>query len=496
MELKDKELKDRYKVNSRPIISLLIGLGCVSVIIVATMLAAAKNMNNQSYLGSVNQQESEAGDAKALSPDGMILAVVEEIDTENKQITLFDVNLKEAIVLEFTGGTNITDKYGKIISISQISIGSMVDVSCQTNKNKLISMNISTKAWEYPGVNNMSINLTDKIMKIASTKYKYTDDLFILDGDDFITVDNLAEQDQLTVWGYEETIWSITVTKGHGTVKLKDYEDYLGDSITIGYESMQQITDNLEVTVREGTFNLIVENGLYSATKSITVNRNQVTYASLSDLGPEGLKMGDVIFEITPYGADLYIDKELTTYSDPIELSYGEHSIIASLGGYTSYTGKIEVDSDGKTIKIDLPEATSAKEAVVTETNTSSSTGADTDSTDTDDADDTDDTDKDSTTGDNSDDTQYSSENTEYTLDEGDTLDKDHKIYVKSPSGAAVYLDGEYMGTAPCSFDKIIGSHVMTFIKDGYETMSYTVEVTDDGVDAYFTFPDLTESNK
>jgi hypothetical protein len=38
---------------------------------------------------------------------------------------------------------------------------------------------------------------------------------------------------------------------------------------------------------------------------------------------------------------------------------------------------------------------------------------------------------------------------------------------------------------------KVIGNHVITFIMEGYTTMSYTIDVSDDGLDAYFTFPDL-----
>ena len=70
-------------------------------------------------------------------------------------------------------------------------------------------------------------------------------------------------------------------------------------------------------------------------------------------------------------------------------------------------------------------------------------------------------------------------------------VDAKHKIYIQNPVGASVYLNGEYMCKSPGSFEKLIGSHVLTFIKDGYQTMSYTVEVADDNLDTYFNMPDL-----
>lgn len=494
MDTRKKTHKKQYHINTRLILSFLLGLSFITLILVVTMIAAAKNVGNHTGTGNTDQQ-ANVSEEEAVSLDSTILGVVKEIDTKSKHITLFDVERQESIVLSYTGGTNITDKYGKAISINQISIGSMVDAACQQDKNKLTSMNISKIAWIYPDVNNMSINMNDKVMKIASSKYKYTEDIFVYDGKDATTVSDLAEQDEVTVWGYDETVWSITVTKGHGIVKLLDYEDYIGNNITIGYESMQQIVEDMEITVREGDFNLTVENGLYSATKNITVLRNQVNYVSLSDLGPDGLKIGKVSFEITPIGADLYIDGNMKSYSDPIDLNYGIHAIIVTLGGYTTYEGTIDVASESKTVKINLPEATSETEAVATETDNigSDSTEDGLDGSESGN-DDSDNTDTDNTTDDTSDDIDYASEDTDYTLNDGDSEDKSHNIYIKSPSGASVYLDGDYMGTAPCSFPKIIGNHVMTFIDEGYETMSYTVDVSNDGLDAYFTFPALSES--
>lgn len=476
MALDFKEHKNHNKVNSRPIFILLIGLSFMTLILLASMLSTNQNGNHRGKNSGNPLNNTQVADGKETT-DTKLLAVVKEIDTQNKRITLFDVDRQEALVLDYTGGTNITDKYGQVIAMSQIEIGSMVDATYRQDKNRLTDMNISTKAWEYVGVNNLGIDREADTMKIATTLYKYNKDLTILDGQEFIPIDDLAEQDEVTIWGNEETIWSITVTRGHGRVVLEDYEPFLGDNITIGYESMQQITDNMVITVREGLFNLTVENGAYSATKSIRVNRNQVTYVSLADLGPDAPMHGQVVFDITPFGADLNIDGVLTSYANPIELLYGKHDITVSLGGYTSYDGVLNVDSAGKTIKIDLPENSSTDKASVTETNTQTPiTGADTGTG----------TDTTGTSGSEPTVTPAVTSSADQQI-----TDPNHKVYVQNPVGASVYLDGEYMGASPCNFNKIIGSHVLTFIQEGYETMSYTVEIADDGKDQYITMPAL-----
>jgi hypothetical protein len=272
MELRNKRHKNNkgaLKVNKRPIISILIGLGFMTAILTAAMLAASQK-SKSTKIDSTYQAAEEAPEVTEAA-DNSSLAVVRELDKKNNHITLYDIDRRDEIELTYSGGTDITDKYGKAILISQVPIGSMVDYSYRQDINKLIGMNISKNAWKYAHVSNMDINRTDQVMKIASTKYKYNDDITVLNGKEFITAGDLAEQDELKVWGYKETIWSVKITKGHGTVKLEDYKDYLGDFISIGYESMQQIKDDMEITVREGDYNLTVENGQYSATKPIKV---------------------------------------------------------------------------------------------------------------------------------------------------------------------------------------------------------------------------------
>ncbi|HWT73706.1 MAG TPA: PEGA domain-containing protein [Mobilitalea sp.] len=494
------EHKKQYKVNSRPLWNLLIGLGFFSIILLITMISASKDTGIQSSQGLLKPQGNNQAAPAEDTPDGQMLAVVKAIDTDNKKISLYDVNQQKTLELNYNGGTNIADKYDKLMAISQIEVGSMVDASYQADKNKLTDMNISSKAWEYAGVNNFTIDLNAKIMKIAATKYKFGDDVQVMNGQEFVPISTITKQDELTVRGYEETIYSITVTRGHGTVALEDYDAFLGANITIGYEAMQQITKGMEITVREGEFDLTVDTGNYTASKKITVKRNKVTYVSLSDLNNGALQQSKVSFDITPFGADLYIDGDLTSYANPIILGYGDHNIKVSMGGYTTYEGKLKVDSAGKTIKIDLPESSSTDSVSVTETDNTTdtgtgSTGTGTNSTDTssgstDTGTDNTDTGTDSTS---SGDTQDSSGDT--VLDSSDNIDKEHMIYVQKPAGASVYIDGEFKCIAPGSFLKVLGTHVITFIKDGYTTQSYTIEVSDDGLDTTFTFPDLSKKS-
>ena len=66
-----------------------------------------------------------------------------------------------------------------------------------------------------------------------------------------------------------------------------------------------------------------------------------------------------------------------------------------------------------------------------------------------------------------------------------------YKIHVEAPVGAAVYFDGEYVGVAPVSFQKVSGEHVIIFRQNGYETKSYSVTISDSEADSHYSYPAL-----
>lgn len=481
--------KKKIRVHTRPILSLLIGLTFFTGILIFAIFEAGKNVkpSNKRSPNNTVKQEDNIDIPVDNKSDLSTIAVVLDIDKAAGVMQLFDINTKEEIKLNFTGGSSLLDKYDQAITVDRIEKGLIVDIDYQSTGNKLTNLKFSNKAWEYIGVNNMQLYSDKNIIKIAKTNYSYNNP-FVLDGDRFISLEDIAIQDELTIRGIDETIWSVTVTKGHGTVRIKDYEAFLGGSITVGYEAVTQVTENMVITVREGNYNLTVENGEYSGTKNITIKRNEETVVSLGDLGPEPAKYGKVTFEITPLGADLFIDKELTNYAGPIELEYGEHSIEVSLGGYSTYRGKLLVDYAAKKIGIVLPELQSRNEVSVTEWDdpTAAENG-------------------------NSDHVIYNDwdseeddeENPDYidTLiededyDDDPIIDNNSLIYIQNPSGASVYLNGEFKGISPGSFQKVIGSHVITFIKKGYKTKSYTIDISDDGLDTYISLPELEPEN-
>ena len=57
-------------------------------------------------------------------------------------------------------------------------------------------------------------------------------------------------------------------------------------------------------------------------------------------------------------------------------------------------------------------------------------------------------------------------------------------------------MDGSYIGIVPVSVKKTVGVHVITLRQTGYETRSYTINVTDLTSDENMSFSALVKEEK
>jgi hypothetical protein len=105
-----------------------------------------------------------------------------------------------------------------------------------------------------------------------------------------------------------------------------------------------------------------------------------------------------------------------------------------------------------------------------------------------DDTDSTEETTEDSTT---TAETTEASGSTSATTATSENVTTNSKITISTPEGAGVYVDGEYVGVAPVTFAKTVGTHTVTLYKSGYLIKSYTIQSLDDGNDDTYTLADL-----
>jgi len=429
------------------------------------------------------------------------LGVVLELDTEVKMITVYDVEAEETKHLVYTGATSFYDGYGIQLSAGQLKKGDMyrfhIDTKEEWISNAYEAVDrrekpLSTKVWEKTGVDYMT--LSPGKISFRGQNYRYNDGVCVMSNGMQITLGDIQPTvDIVTVRGVGQMIYEIEVTKGHGYITLKNHEDFIGGVITIGSTRVDSVYEDATYLVREGTYNVSVECGKYAGREDITVARDATAVFDVFEYGSGPIKKGWLTINIDPLGADLYIDGVKTAYTDGVELEYGTYRFEFSEGGYNSYNATVLIDQPKQSLSVYLieqkPEETNPDDPDDTTTDPNApqegeAAGTDTENTGSDTGNDAGDNTGSASAGD-----PLSGIVTSVSvLGMGYDLDLESAIYILGPSGSEVYLDGEYLGTAPMDFEKIIGSYVITIIRSDGAVKNFNCSETDNGKDSYYNF--------
>lgn len=426
---------------------------------------------------------NKASTEKKTTYDAQITGVLRRVDSAASAIIVNDAVSGQDMTFTYTGGTNVKTRYNSSTTIDTLEIGEIVDVYYYTTSHKATAVAVSPDSFVYNDVTKMKIFSSKNILTISGQKYQYDGGLLLWSGGESISLIDLSSQDVIKVRGIGSKIYSMVVTKGHGYLRLRNYGDFIGGLIEVGYGIIEPVMENMLIVAREGSYKVEVANGELKATERIRVERDQETELDLSAYRAEPERVGYVRFEIEPYGADLYINEVQKEYDDPIKLNYGTYSVRVTMTGYDDFKGTLTIAESTPTISISLSEGsaevetenTPTPEPSVSVSPTPSASAAPSDTTTISDDDSTDD--------------KTSGEKT-YT-------DNEHTVTITKPEGVSVYVNGSLVGITPLTFSKEIGTNVIILSKTGYITKSYTVEIEDDGKDVELNFPDMIaeESN-
>lgn len=387
------------------------------------------------------------------SYDSADTAVLVDINNIDNTVTLLNLDLGKRYTLSMDGTTRFADKYGKAISLSQLQEGDIVDVTFLKSQKHLTTMQLAQTAWQYDAVERYEMNTVRNEVSIGDEIFQLSSDTQYFSQGHSIEKMDLNPADILTFHGIDSTVLSVTVEKGHGYLRLVNDENFVGGWLEIGQTQIVRITEDMLVTVPEGSYQVDISYNGGGGTKNVVINRNEETTLDIGDLEVAEAQYGMVLFSMSPSNAELYIDGSQADPSQPISLEYGIHQIIAKADGYKSLTQYLRVGQESAGVDVQLDKVDSDSE----------------ESTD-----------------------SSSSESSSATATTADTTTTYYRVHIDAPENVEVYLDGNYVGISPCSFKKTSGSHVITLRKTGYETRSYTVQVDEEQKDVSYSFVDLT----
>lgn len=451
--------------------------------------------------------EEQQADSPAATDDLMheIVAMLVGKNTEEGKLKFISVDTDSLFELDYDNRTAILGKHGNYLTLEQIPLGEILDLSFGVHNRKLSQMKVSDEAWTFTDVTRFEINEEEGRMDIAGSTYKLPKTAIVSYRDQLATFMDVTNVDTLIVKGWDRKICSIIVDRGHGYVRLQNDPYFVGGWIEIGQEIIRPVTDEMLIPVPEGDYHVRLTNRGYAAEEDVTVERDREFVLDLSNVEIKEVAIGHVEFTIVPDYAQLYIDGQMTDFEERVSLEYGIHRIHVELAGYNSVNTNIRVSDKYANVDIVLEEEAGSEKATATPTPSPTATATPTPVP----------TAIASDTGSRTDNvipplthalptplpstsSRTTSSSAVPSTTESDTgsnteiISENSKMYVEYPEGAEVFLDGIYVGISPTSCIKPErGAHVITLSKNGYVTKSYTVSVSGDDKDVTLSFSDL-----
>ena len=202
---------------------------------------------------------------------------------------------------------------------------------------------------------------------------------------------------------------------------------------------------------------------------------SEIRKLDFSDVSAKIVQYGTVEFTILPKEANatLKIANQVTNYNSPVLLEYDTYNVTVEAEGYQTYKGKLKVAQNLSQITINLTELdskTTKPSATISPTPSSGATQTPEVKS-----------------------TPSSTSTVITTATETPQESGTYTITVTDPEGVNVYFDDEFKGTAPVSFSKVSGNHTLTLSKDGYQTKSYTLDVSDSNENVTYCMPALEQ---
>lgn len=389
-------------------------------------------------------------------------AIVVKKNTQDGTIQLQNIQTGKRYTLSYDGTTKLYDKYEQAISMSQIKLGSIVTARFYKPKKALSYMMELSDAICYQDLDQYVIDTQAGTISIGKYTYSLQKDFVILSEDREIELESLQSVDKISVWGYNKQIYAIYVEQGHGYLRLQNEDYFVGGWIEVGQNQIRQIKKDMLMVVPEGTLTVRISHKGSSAAQEIVFGRDEEMVWDVGDVEISLPQSGTVVFTVEPSDAKVLVDGKEVKASTPVTLDYGVHRLKASAEGYDTMSQYIRVAEPSANLDVKLEKST-----------------------------------KETTKDEASDEEEPKEEEKETEQQESESKQQvvsstsGYRVYIDSPAGVEVYVDGNYLGIAPVDFAKEEGNYVISLRKAGYQTRSYTLQIDNEQKNVNYSFSEL-----
>lgn len=277
------------------------------------------------------------------------LGVIRSKSDAFKTLTIYNIDTNDNAEYTITGGTLLHDKYDKGIVFDELSEGDLVNFIYDSD-NTLVSVKKSDKEFTETLKGGYKIDTVNMIITNGLKSYAYNDMTSFTYKTETFSPDFLDPSiDVITISGCNNTVWTVTLDKGHGDLEIKNNSKIKNGIIEIDTDIYRRLPNINTVKLNEGTHKVVVKGDNIDAfITDITLTVNE---KATLDLNTIPIKAGKVTIRPNVDDYALYINGNLELSREPLELEYGSYTVEIVKYGYITYNGKFTLNTPEKLLK-------------------------------------------------------------------------------------------------------------------------------------------------
>lgn len=307
-----------------------------------------QNTNNNNILLPNNQENSLALDTNT---NKNIIGIIKNINYEKSIFTLSNLNSNKTYTLKSKPSTIFKDKYGNILSISELNIGDIVDFAFNDD-NTLDYINQNSNSFLLENVSNIKIDTNSNTLTLNNKIFNISENISVFKDNESYDLLNISNLYTIDIKGYNNIIYFINVKKGAGTLKLENKPNLNKAIIEIDRDIFKSLDEVNTINLTEGKHKIVIRSDdSLSFVKEVDIVSDTETLLDLSQIQNKSATLF-IKSNVTDY--TLYINGVLETSREPLKLQYGSYSIKAEKEGYNPFETQISINKPTANINIEL----------------------------------------------------------------------------------------------------------------------------------------------
>lgn len=444
--MEKREIQDKKPVkrsSEKQFIRTMIITGVVGLsIMMITMLYIIKafgtkkvDIKNEPSIPPTTKETEVAVENKATR------GIIHDKGAQGKNIKVWDIQESQYIQMKIKDNTQLKDSYGKPMSIQEVQIGEILEITYEAKSKDVIAIQKSASAWTKSDVMGLEIDVQNKTITLGNNIYEYTSNMLITNNQrEVVDITAIGEFDTLRLEGMNNMIWSIQVLESPGYIKLSNIPTQEG-TIEIDNNQiypLEGIEENIPLS--QGAHKIVIQmQGYHPFVEQVNIIEDVVYEIDLKDV-EKAISTLQINVVNTPVDYMVQIDNKRYKKGEAVQVEPGTYTLKLTADGFEPFERKIELKAGDQLLDITLETKQEQAEQPKSEP-------------------------------------EQSKPQTENKTDQDNKEEiKTVQIIIETePAQAEVFISGVYKGVTPALTGLKPGEYNISIEKEGYSTLYTTI---------------------